>query len=310
VYDIIGDIHGEVDCLRELLLKLGYSEGEHGFSHPTRKAVFVGDYVDRGPAIIETLDLVKQMCDTENAYAIVGNHEINLLAYYTKDKDGFPLRERSAKNKAQLKRTILEFKEDKTLKKKYLNWLRSLPLFLEFDDFRIVHAAWDQKAVDLLKEHHSENCMSKKFMRKIYTEKGDLFDACMLLCKGREFNLPKDMLIKDLYGIKRMAYRIKWWEAMEGKSFQEVSFGNRFQLPNYTIPKELYVPIPDYSEKELPVFFGHYCRSGASAVIRENLCCVDACVANGGSLLAYRWNGEKCLQEGNVIKIEKRKIDQ
>lgn len=306
MYDIIGDIHGEVECLRELLQKLGYSEGEYGFSHPTRKAVFVGDFVDRGPAIIETLELVKQMCDEGIAHAIVGNHEINLLAYYTKDEEGFPLRERSVKNRSQLKKSILEFKQDKESKKKYLKWLRTLPPFLEFDNFRVVHAAWDQKSVDLLKEKHPKNCMNKKFMRKIYQERGELFDACMLLCKGREFTLPKDMLIKDSYGFKRMAYRIKWWEPMEGKSFQDISFGNRFHLPDYTIPKELNFPILLYSEEELPVFFGHYCRNGFGSIVRKNLCCVDACVANGGSLLAYRWNNEEELKEENIVKVDQK----
>lgn len=45
--DIVGDIHGEIDALRDLLGHLGY--GPEGQSDPGRRLVFVGDLVDRGP---------------------------------------------------------------------------------------------------------------------------------------------------------------------------------------------------------------------------------------------------------------------
>jgi hypothetical protein len=305
VYDIIGDIHGELDTLKQMLEKLGYEEGEKGYYHPERIAVFVGDFVDRGPNIIGSLDLVKKMVDNGNAFAVVGNHELNVLAYYTKDKDGYYLRDHNLKNQTQIKRTYEEFKGNKELRKYYLKWLRSLPIFLEFEDFRIVHACWDQEAVDLLKIENPDNCLSKKFLRRIYSKRGKLFNATMLLLKGREFNLPNDMVLKDSYGFKRTAYRIKWWEPMEGKGFDEISFGNRFKLPNYTIPNELCYPIPLYREDELPVFFGHYCRNSNAGVVRNNLCCVDGCIANGGELIAYQWNGQKELDQSNIVRVSK-----
>jgi Calcineurin-like phosphoesterase. len=105
VYDIIGDIHGEAETLKKLLKFLGYTKGDSGYSHPERKAVFVGDFVDRGPAIFETLGIVMKMVTSGNAYAIVGNHELNVLAYYTKDSDGLFLRDHNLKNKTQIKKT-------------------------------------------------------------------------------------------------------------------------------------------------------------------------------------------------------------
>jgi len=57
--DLIGDIHGHADKLEELLLKLGYTKNRGAFSHPDRKVLFVGDYIDRGPKIKETLQIVK-----------------------------------------------------------------------------------------------------------------------------------------------------------------------------------------------------------------------------------------------------------
>lgn len=307
MYDIIGDIHGEAETLKHMLFSLDYVEGEEGFYHPTRKAVFVGDLVDRGPKIFESLEIVRQMVEAENAYAIVGNHELNVLAYYTKGDDGNYLREHSLKNKTQIKKTHGEFKLDKEKRKSYLKWLRSLPLFIELEGFRVVHACWDQKAIDLLKKENPENRLSKNFLRKIYFERGKTFNAVMLLLKGREFTLPDDMVLKDGYGFKRSAYRIKWWEPMNGKSFEDISFGNRFHLPKYTIPSQLDIDIPLYSDDELPVFFGHYCLGDKGGVVRKNLCCVDGCLANGGVLLAYRWEKSKKLDQKNIIWVKKVK---
>tara|TARA_R110001583_G_scaffold1202_5_gene10057 strand:+ start:13527 stop:14456 length:930 start_codon:yes stop_codon:yes gene_type:complete len=303
LYDIIGDIHGEFESLEEMLQTLGYRKEDGVYTHPERKAVFVGDFVDRGFRVIDSLCLIKNMVDYGSAYAIVGNHELNVLAYYTKDDEGIPLREHSMKNKAQIRRTYLEFQANKEAKKIYLKWLRSLPLFLEFDDFRVVHACWDQEAIDLMKVKHPENRLNKKFLRKIYGNKGKLYSACMLLLKGREFALPNDLVIKDSYGIKRSMFRIKWWNKMEGESFSSLAFGNRFKLPNYTIPLELCTDIPSYSEQELPVFFGHYCLNEQAGVVRDNLCCVDACVANGGHLVAYRWDGNRKLSQENIVEV-------
>lgn len=55
MYDIIGDIHGYAEPLQRLLEKLDYTESNGTWRHPDRKVIFVGDYIDRGPAIRETL---------------------------------------------------------------------------------------------------------------------------------------------------------------------------------------------------------------------------------------------------------------
>src|SRR5206468_2024040 len=66
-FDIIGDVHGCCDELEELLGKLGYGDGM--WRHPGgRKAVFLGDLVDRGPRIPDVLRLVMAMVEAETAY--------------------------------------------------------------------------------------------------------------------------------------------------------------------------------------------------------------------------------------------------
>jgi protein phosphatase len=87
-FDIIGDVHGCFDELRELLGELGYqvsAEAEatglrYRVVHPEgRRAVFLGDLVDRGPRIPDCLRLAMDMVETGVALCVPGNHEIKLL---------------------------------------------------------------------------------------------------------------------------------------------------------------------------------------------------------------------------------------
>ena len=89
-FDIIGDVHGCFDELVALLERLGYevsrrhsdASAETGisFSHPQgRRAVFVGDLVDRGPGVVTVLKLVMSMVADGTALCVAGNHESKLV---------------------------------------------------------------------------------------------------------------------------------------------------------------------------------------------------------------------------------------
>lgn len=79
-FDIIGDVHGCYDELMALLGQLGYSiEGEAVTPPAGRKAVFLGDLVDRGSKIPQVLRLVMGMVAAGTALCIPGNHDVKLL---------------------------------------------------------------------------------------------------------------------------------------------------------------------------------------------------------------------------------------
>jgi len=86
-FDIIGDVHGCFDELRALLQRLGYAvesapDVADGWRvrHPeSRKAVFLGDLVDRGPNTPEVLRLVMSMVADGTAYCVPGNHDVKLM---------------------------------------------------------------------------------------------------------------------------------------------------------------------------------------------------------------------------------------
>ncbi|HEX7285272.1 MAG TPA: polynucleotide kinase-phosphatase [Candidatus Angelobacter sp.] len=80
-FDIIGDIHGCCDELIELLIKLGYARNSGGVYQPPvgRKAVFLGDLVDRGPKIPETVRLVVEMVKAGHSLCVPGNHDVKFM---------------------------------------------------------------------------------------------------------------------------------------------------------------------------------------------------------------------------------------
>jgi protein phosphatase len=81
-FDIIGDVHGCCDELTALLSTLGYAiaADANDAVHPEgRRALFLGDLVDRGPATPAVLRLVMGMTSAGHAICIAGNHEAKLL---------------------------------------------------------------------------------------------------------------------------------------------------------------------------------------------------------------------------------------
>ena len=136
--DIVGDIHGELYALQDLLRHLGYDESGH---HPqSRTLVFVGDFVDRGPDSPGVVALVQRLVEAGNACAIAGNHEINLLRHDPKDGAGWFFDERVASDTLKYS----EFaRATNTLQRARIEaFLNSLPLGLEREDLRVIHAAW------------------------------------------------------------------------------------------------------------------------------------------------------------------------
>jgi protein phosphatase len=81
-FDIIGDAHGCCDELEALLNELGYSLDTDGsvYRHPAgRKAIFLGDLVDRGPRILDTYELVRRMVEAGEGFCVPGNHDMKLV---------------------------------------------------------------------------------------------------------------------------------------------------------------------------------------------------------------------------------------
>ncbi|HEY3747120.1 MAG TPA: polynucleotide kinase-phosphatase [Gemmatimonadaceae bacterium] len=84
-FDIIGDVHGCYDELTELLGQLGYEIENVTGAAPIvtppagRRAILLGDLVDRGPRVSDVLRLVMGMVEAGTALCVPGNHDVKLM---------------------------------------------------------------------------------------------------------------------------------------------------------------------------------------------------------------------------------------
>lgn len=301
MYDIIGDVHGYADQLKKLLQKLGYQSVNGCYTHPNRKAVFVGDIINRGPKIRETITLVRKMVEAGSAYAILGNHEMYAILYYLRDNEGKYYKKRIPKYQLQINQTLAEFATNMDEFKSHLKWFRTLPLFLDFGDIRVVHACWDNENISQLQEVLTEPKISKTILREVALNETPFSRSFWETIKGIDFQIPRNLLVFDDDGRPHRSFRMKWWENPEGKTFKEVSLESRFELPPYTIPREIVKFRNPYLKSYPIVFFGHYSLVDGHGILNDNVCCVDSGVSRTGKLLAYRWDGEQELNQANFV---------
>lgn len=299
--DFIGDIHGHFDALEILFKKMGYEKKNGIYSHTERFPVFIGDYIDRGPKIIETLQLVRAMQENDAAIALMGNHEFNFLCFHHTDEKGNAFRENSEKNLEQLIKTKTALNASEELES-YLNWMASLPIAINNNDFRAVHAQWNEDAVELL-NNSGINKLDETGLRTLYHD-SDLLEKTELLLKGFEIKgLPEHLHYYDAEKHKRTDGRIKWW-----KETQSNKFGDIFaSLPEEVYHKDIAGFTHEFREyyksTDKPVFFGHYWLNPADfGLASENSCCVDFSIAKEGVLSSYRFSGETILNSKNLVK--------
>ncbi len=294
-YDIIGDIHGHANELRRLLTGLGYHQHGQGFKHPDRKVLFVGDFVDRGPEIVEVLRIVRSMVDANDAYAVMGNHEYNAIAFHT-PRIGKPngwYREHSDKNIHQHTETLKQLSHGDLVEA--IKWFRTLPIALEIDGVRIVHASWQSRNIECINESlNSVGQFTPEFFEIAAVEGSELGQAIENVLKGPELQLPNGYFIVDKANHQRDSVRIKWYESGEGKTYREHHLGSDI-VPDIVIKADDLRTFETYSRDALPVFVGHYWLTGTPTVLANNVVCTDYSVARGGKLVAYRWDGEHAL---------------
>lgn len=304
MYDIIGDVHGYASLLKKLLLEMGYSKTNGSYSHPTRKAVFVGDFINRGPEIRKTIRIIRNMVENGHAYAILGNHELNAIIYHIKDKQGKSIISKPSKYFLSLFKTINEYSSGSLEWREQLKWLRTLPLYLDFGEIRVVHACWSDEAVQTADTLYENGKIKKKVFRKLTKKSGSSVAKCLwMLTKGVNLKIPTDLRVMNNKGVSPRSIRIRWWDDLKGFTFKNASFESKFSMPSYTIPEEILPVTFPYPENAPIVFFGHYCRGAGPHIIKPNVCCVDSCVTGTKSLLAYRWSGEKELIMNHLVKV-------
>ncbi len=325
IYDVIGDIHGHYDELVMLLKKLGHVREKGEFATldfvplSNKRVIFIGDYIDRGPKNLRTIDLIQSMVDWGLAHAIMGNHDFNAVHYATPNPDspGEYLRPHTQKNREQHIAFLNEV-ENANYQRSYANtieWIKTLPVFLKIGNYNFVHACWQPSAIHTLIEG---GYMDEK---GVFTEKGWLesanpqspaFKAAETLLKGPEEVFANGYSYEDAHGIARNSARVAWWNgnpATFRKAYTTMPLQFDFQDVAYTPESETLAAAVRQELRALPkdekIFIGHIWEHGTPAPLSDRVATVDYSVAKGEKLAAYRIDGPQTeLRAENFIWID------
>jgi hypothetical protein len=262
--DVVGDVHGEIDALEDLLHVLGYrGRGDHPAG---RRLVFIGDLCDRGPDSPGVIRRVREMVEAGTAQCLLGNHEINVMRgsrkeangwFYENDHDRQSRRFESSKPAA-----------GDVEREEILAFLRSLPLVLERPDLRLVHACWSDERIAEAREtagfsnavelyrHYAALAEARAQASGLATEAGALLDHYRerLVDRSQPVPMLEAVAERDLAyqmsnpvrvltsGIERRAHepfymagkwrmveRVEWWKTYAADT--PVLFGHYWRWP-------------------------------------------------------------------------------
>lgn len=255
----IGDLQGCLDPLRALLRELPDDE----------PLLFVGDIVNRGPQSLDTLRFVRELCEAGRAQALLGNHDLHLLA---------------------VAHGIRPLHDDDTLaeilaapdRDALLDWLRARPLALQADGALFVHAGllppWTAAQVLALAGEVEARLRGKEvaaFLSTMYGNAPARWDDALTgpdrwRCVINALTRLRFVRTDGAMDLKR-----KDGPATEGGS------GDDGTLPWFDHPAR--------RTREEVVIFGHW--SALGFVDRPDVICLDSGCVWGGCLTAVRWPG-------------------
>ena len=130
---VIGDIHGCYNELRELVIAL-VQNGKYNKNED--KIVFLGDYIDRGKNSRKVIELIRNLQKANNnVIALRGNHEEMFLEYQDGLDDCWLWN--------GYKETLMSYRGFEAQIKNDMEWMESLPIYHEDDNFVFVHAGID-----------------------------------------------------------------------------------------------------------------------------------------------------------------------
>ncbi|MBJ3815612.1 hypothetical protein F9C28_11900 [Shimwellia pseudoproteus] len=275
----IGDIHGQHDKLAALLAEL----------HTRRlmdnsTLIFIGDLIDNHPgeAInhLAVLAQVKQLVDSGQGICLMGNHEFNAVGWAMRHPEtGQPLRAHSEHNRRQHQAFLQQLAEGSPEHMGWIDWFRTLPLFMDFGDIRAVHACWDANAIESLRpwlDHH--NRLKPAYWAHAFDKHHALFHLLERVLKGPEIRLPAGYSFVDKTGTERRNIRARWWcqDAVTYRQAAQVQPAMVNNIPDLPLAQPAGTP-PD-----VPVVIGHYTLHGTPQLLSDSVICVDYNAAKAG----------------------------
>ena len=305
-YDLIGDVHGQAPELIRLLEKLSYKRVDGVWQHVNRKVVFLGDFIDRGIHQKAVIDIVRPMVEQGHALSVMGNHEYNAIAYFTKNANGEYLRLHNNKNLKQHKEFIDAYSSDIDEYESVIKWFKTLPLWLELDDFRVVHACWDDKSIELIKDFQNDsNILSDELLCESAKKSTWQRDAVEILIKGNKISIPNECVFNDADGNPRKKMRVKWWKD-SSSNYQDCFIGSNTVKALLPLTAISSYDLVDYKLSEKLLFIGHYWLNNEIIPLADNIICLDYSVAKpAGKLVAYQWDRKGAIDNNKFVSVER-----
>mmetsp|Transcript_75553 Transcript_75553/g.233762 ORF Transcript_75553/g.233762 Transcript_75553/m.233762 type:complete len:363 (-) Transcript_75553:57-1145(-) len=238
--DIVGDVHGEIGALCQLLFRLGYDGlGRHADG---RRLVFLGDLVDRGPDSPAVVRLVRSLVERGTAQMVLGNHEINLMRrdrkhgnhWFWGETEQLCNKSPDAKPGISSPATAsFQVLEDPERQEDYLAFFRGLPLVLERPGLTVLHAMYHEESIAALRAKDGDagavhDAYAEVLQQKLATMRADgkspTDDEVDMLLQnenpvkvvttGMEVQAAEPFFAG---GKMRSLERFKWWEKYDGK---------------------------------------------------------------------------------------------
>ena len=218
--DVVGDVHGEIDALKNLLNHLGYAA--NGTHSEGRRLVFLGDLTDRGPDSPAVVNLVKTLVNSGCAQCVLGNHDLNILLGQRKHDNHWYFGEHwSLDDSPEPTPAVLA---DDAIRRGVREFFEALPLVLERHDVRIVHACWDDEMVEIARKATDAAALLQEYAVRIDSDNKtvpglDDIDRGLshqnrnpvkVLTSGKERRVKAPF---EASGKIRYEERVLWWES-------------------------------------------------------------------------------------------------
>lgn len=286
---VIPDIHADLGRLHASL------DAAYGSN-----IAFLGDFIDAGNSVdlpddASVLSEVRSLVDNQGALAVMGNHELNAILFHRRDKKGAPLRRHSPKNVSQHASFLDDIGFATPAAIEWTEWFLNLPLWVELDGLRLVHACWDEASIDVIRERRPDGRLQVEDLEEVALKQTSFAKAVESLTSGPEVLLPGEFWFHDNKGNRRREVRLAWWKPQQG-TWRDLALAvpEVQQLPDTPVIGAEAIMI--YGEEQMPVLVGHYKMKGDPIIEVGQAACLDypdfRCV--------YHWSGERKLIQGNL----------
>jgi hypothetical protein len=227
----------------------------------------------------------------------MANHEFNYICFYTEGKNG-PLRPHTPNNLDQNEATRNAFTKEENLE--VIEWFKTLPMWIEEDNFRCIHACWEKEAIKTLDRYQSGPLIEMNVLKEHFYKGNEYYNAIETALKGIEIKLPNDVRFLDKGGVLRSKARLTWWDLEQITPETSVKEHITQEMIQAVYTK-------DY---EKLTFFGHYWQHGPPRITNPKAQCLDFSIAaekmkaENRYLSAYQFNGEDEIDANNFVSVK------